>query len=182
MQIDLHEIKRNGDDRRDVMVAKEALELALKAERGESPVGKIRARIVDKRHSSRMGGIRLGLRKFSGHGEVTHRALKSTTFDSSELVEKYDELKEIYEMKKERHKKAQKRKEKKKDKAEAILEEMKEVVENVDGLEEKFGRIREYNFGDEDIRIKANSDHKGVSLNLDNLTIDQFARILDTLI
>jgi len=181
MQIDLFEIKRNSDSTTIDAAAREALKRALKEERGEEPVSKIRASTVSKRHSTGTAGIRLALRKFSGFGEITHRALKSTTFDSSELVEKYDELLETYEARKERHEKQQERKQEKKEKAEAIFEQMKKVAKDHEDLEAKFGSIREHRFGSEEVRLRANSDHRGVNLDLDGLSVDQFEQILDIL-
>ena len=180
MQINLIKLKR--EESSSISAASKALEMALEEERGESPVSKIKTSMLSKRHSSRKnGGIRLALRKFGGFGEITHRALKSTTIDSEELVEKYDELKGIYDNRKERYEKRQEKKQQKKDKAEAILEKMKSVAHDFDDLEERFGSIKDMNFGEEDVRLKAKSTHRGVNLDLNNITVKQFEQILEIL-
>lgn len=181
MLIDLNKIKRESSSGR-TNVAREALKRALKEERGDEELASnIRPTTVSKKHSRRMGGIRIALRKFSGFGEITHRAVNSTTFDSAELVEKYDELMEIRKSRKERYERQQKRKEERKGKAEEIFENLVDIIEDHEDLEERFGSIRNRNRSVDGVNLKAKTDHRGINLNLQHLTVEQFERILDIL-
>lgn len=156
----------------------------------EAPIG---SHIVPKpetsggswKRSGRIKAIRLSLKEARGYGERSHRAIRSATVSAEKLRNKVLELADE-EKAMVKYAEAKKRREdKRKERREGVKAELKAKAEELDLRDPDrafYGSVREYSFGpDENIRLKAKAESKGIKLELEGLTGDELEAIVNLL-
>jgi len=144
----------------------------------DEPIGNINVKL-------RKDGVKLELLKIRGYGTETYRAIRSGSFSAEKFREKYLELaEEFYQMKEkaEKRKKREKRKKNQKEKVErALVSASKDLGLEVREYSNIESKVREFGFGPDDVRLKAEPSSDGIDMELENLTEEQYRKVVEAL-